>query len=701
MESGSQRRICLIGAGNVSRTHAEALRQIPGAELVAVCDVDADRANLLASEMAVEHVFSSVSELVASDTCDFAHVLVPPGYHLEVAEELVDGNIGTFLEKPMGSSSAICRSVVMHADARGLALGVNHNAVFYPAHVKLRRQVEAREFGALQHLMVLVNFPRSTLAPPGHWMLQGPENVVFESGVHPLSQIYDLSGPLLSADTTVSGRRKLPSGSYYFDTWQMSMLCERATAQLFLSYGGSYRTWLEIAICEDGILTAEVETSSATASGKTRWGPYIDLPAHAVSVARQELLHGIESLGREARAAIQPSPRRDPYFASMRDSIASFYNGSSTGMPKVDGAFGAEVVSMCEAVTKRVAGRAPARPAPASTHAMARPDAVVLGGSGFIGRALVDQMVGAGMTIRVMARNPLSSGEGLRKRQVETCTGDIADPDAVRGAIKGARFVVHLAHGGRFEWEALNRTMIRPARYVAEACLQHGVERMLYTGTIASLYLGNPNAVLTGATPLDPQLKQRGPYEWGKAQCEALLLSRFNDEPLPVCIVRPGIVLGKGGTPFHGGFGIWRGDIHCIGWNLGRNPLPLVLASDVATAIMLALESPRALGKTYNLVGDVRLSARECVCELRAALQRPLMFHPRYSIQHQSLQMSKWLVKHATGRNVRFPSYRGIKSMGCLSQLDCSDVKQDLGWTPLRDRDRFIDEGLRVYATRG
>ncbi len=698
IDSLPRRRVCLIGAGTVSSSHADALREIPRARLLGICDVDPERARRFQEMNALDHAFNSIPALIASEACDVAHVLVPPGDHLKVAGQLVDAGIGVLLEKPMGCSSEGCRALIDRARAQGVALGVNHNAVHFPAHVNLRRRLAAREFGPPQHFIVIVNFPASSLPPPAHWMLQSPENLILESGVHPLSQIHDLAGAVVSAQTTASGRHELASGMHYFDTWQVSMLCERATAQLFLSYGGSYRRWLEIAVCEDGIMSAEVETDCLTATGTTPWGSYVDLPHRALSLAAQEFVQGVESFRRETLGAIRPMPRRDPYFLSMRNSIAAFYDSPKNGSAAGNAPAAAEVVQMCEVLTEHIPGRAQASLHSAGSRGTGRVDAVVLGGTGFIGTAVVKQMVGRDMTVRVMARNPDAADRVFSDSRVQACAGDIADPAAVQRAIDGAAAVVHLAHGGNFEWDAVQATMIQPAHQLARVCLDRGVDRLVYAGTIASLYLGNAGAVISGATPTDPRLDERGPYAWGKARAEDVLRQSFHEHALPACIVRPGIVLGSGGTPFHGGFGIWRGAVHCIGWNLGRNPLPLVLAADVAAAIMLGLEKPAAVGKTYNLVGDVRMSARECVEELRRALERPLVFHPRLPSQHRSVQLSKWLVKQATGRAAAFPKLRDVRSMGCTAQFDCTDVKRDLGWQPLCDRSEFVREALHVHA---
>ena len=61
--------------------------------------------------------------------------------------------------------------------------------------------------------------------------------------------------------------------------------------------------------------------------------------------------------------------------------------------------------------------------------------------------------------------------------------------------------------------------------------------------------------------------------------------------------------------------------------------------------------------------------------------------------------MAKWVVKRATGRKVPMPSQRDFLSRGMVAEFDCSDAKQDLGWTPVADPERFSERAIRVHAT--
>ena len=143
--------------------------------------------------------------------------------------------------------------------------------------------------------------------------------------------------------------------------------------------------------------------------------------------------------------------------------------------------------------------------------------------------------------------------------------------------------------------------MVGGAEIVAATCQTAGVRRLVHVGSIASLYCGPQSAAITGATLPDERETERGDYAHAKVLADRMLLDMHRREALPVVILRPGLVVGEGTSPFHSGLGFYNTEQHCIGWNDGRNPLPFVLVADVAKAILLACTAPGIEGKTYNL----------------------------------------------------------------------------------------------------
>ena len=122
-------------------------------------------------------------------------------------------------------------------------------------------------------------------------------------------------------------------------------------------------------------------------------------------------------------------------------------------------------------------------------------------------------------------------------------------------------------------------------RQVGTLCLQAGIKRLIYTGTIDSLYLGRNAGLITDQTPVDSAMQSRNYYARAKAAGEALLMQMHQAQGLPLVVLRPAIVIGRDGSPCHWGVGKWNGLGVVELWGRGKNPLPLVLVEDVARAL--------------------------------------------------------------------------------------------------------------------
>src|SRR6516165_2615456 len=93
-----------LGAGFIAEWHAQALRTVRNAKLVAVCDRDAGRAQAFAARFSRVRVYTSLSTMLAEAQLDAVHVLLPPDLHAEAACEIIDAGFHVLLEKPMATS---------------------------------------------------------------------------------------------------------------------------------------------------------------------------------------------------------------------------------------------------------------------------------------------------------------------------------------------------------------------------------------------------------------------------------------------------------------------------------------------------------------------------------------------------------------------------------------------------------------------
>ncbi len=679
--------------------HAEVLAGLDRRALAAVVDPNIETARALAGKWNIPHVYASLDEALSEDRFDRAHVLVPPDHHHATALALLRAGKAVLVEKPLAVSSSDCDDL-LHAAAAPALLGVNQNAVHHPAFARLKGQLDHGRLGRLHFVDILYNMPLRQMSTRqfGHWMFQRPLNILLEQAIHPLSQLVNLCGAITAMRAIGTPPEEISPGLQFVAGFTGSFACEGIPASMRFAVGQSFPVWQLRAVCDDGVAFADMTANRFWTLRRTRWLDAIDGAVSGSRTALEIARDSMAGFNDYALSTARLKKRSDAFFRSMAGSIRAFHAAVDKAQtPPLDGRFGRQLVETCERLAVLIApesGAGAARAAPAY-KADGVPDVTVIGGTGFIGTQVVSELVDAGLKVAVLARNTRNLPAVFQSERVELHKGDLRNASAVTGAIAGAGAVVNLAHGGGGDsWEAIRNGMVGGAECVARACLAAGTPRLLHISSIACLYLGPQSAPITGATPPDPQAGRRADYARAKALCEGFLMELHAKDGLPVCILRPGLVVGAGTSPFHSGLGFYNNEQHCIGWNLGRNPLPFVLVEDVASAIIAALRAPHIVGRSYNLVGDVRLTAREYLAALAQALRRPLQFHPKFPAALYLEDLGKWSIKALTGRRAPLPSLRDIRSRGLMAKFDCSNTKRDLGWNPVSDRDVFIARAI-------
>ena len=697
--SGRKIRTLVAGAGYIADYHLAILRENHTIEVAGLCDPHADRLQALAGKWQVPKTAPTLRQLADAVEADAVHVLTPPHTHVTVITEALDAGLHVLAEKPLALSLSQTDALMALASERGLRLDANHNAAWHPQFLKLKADVEARRLGSVQHVVALQNVPLAQLAAGahGHWMFSDPRNVLYEQGPHPLSQICDLLGPVRSASTTCSGAQTLRTGATFFDTWQVSLICERGTAQLYMAFDGAFPYWQLHVIGQDATTRIDLLANTAVLDQATPSVPPVDALRRGVARGSAEAFGAARQMARYVGSTLKLTERRDPYYVSMKGCIDAFHRRLAEGAPGPLTPLDRHVAEALDIIAAGVPASGATDRAPAIVTSTARADVLVIGATGFIGPHLVEALAAHGQSVRVMARTPRSLPDSVRRHAAGVAEGDVRDASAVAAAVRGCRRVVHLVASAPEGWAEYERLYIDGTRFVADACIASEVEQLQFASSIAALYLGKAGDVVTNETPPDGQPDDRCDYAKAKILCERLLLDLHRERRLPVVIVRPGIVVGAGGPPQHLGVGHWASPTRCITWGTADHPLPFVLASDVASAMAAVASRDDLQGRVFNLAGDVRLRASEYVASLARLSKRDVRVRPRSLMGWWTLEHVGWAVK-AVGRkaNNSALSWRELTYRTGAATLDCADTKRDLAWSPEADRDRFIDLGIRA-----
>lgn len=695
--------VALIGTGNIANEHAAALKTLPGVRRAGVFDVNRAAAERFAANHGFATVFDSIEQLAASDVRT-VHVATPPDLHLSSALAVVDAGKAVLIEKPVAVSSAQCAQLAEHARRSGALVAVNQNMSFNPAFVRLKKTIEAGVLGRPRFVDYVYESPLRQLAARqfSHWMFAEPINILLEQAVHPLSQIVSLAGRVQELNALVDDPIEIVPGVGLTTACQVSMRCERLPVALRFHVGATFTVCRMTVVCDDGVAVADIFANQFFTHRRTKYLDAMDGWLSSKATARELAGAGRAGLRDYALSMIGAKPRADAFFIGMRDSVSAFHGAvAAGGTVATDLSFGAHLVDVCERIAKQMKplpARA-AQPVVAAGPAPAGALVTVLGGTGFIGGYTVAKLLDNGFQVRVMARGTRNLQPVFSAPGVTVVRGDVKRAADVEQAVAGAAYVINLAHGGGgADYAAIHAALVDSAMLVAKSCANASVKRLVHVGSIAGLYLGDPNETITGATPPDPLPETRNDYARAKASADNALLALHRQTGLSIVLLRPGVVMGAGTSPFHGGLGFFNNDQYCIGWNRGDNPLPWVLVEDCADAIVRSLRAEAANGKAYNLVGDVRPSASEFIRDLSAVTGRPLRFCPSSPTGLWLVEMGKWLIKRIAGRQVTRPYRRDLLSRGLAAKFDCSDAKRDLGWTPQGDPQKFHQQAVAVHA---
>jgi predicted dehydrogenase/nucleoside-diphosphate-sugar epimerase len=694
-------RVAFVGTGNIAGIHGEVFSRLREPKLVGVVDPREDRAAAFAKHYGSPGAYADLERLITEQNIGTAHVLTPPDTHAGLILNLVARGVDVLVEKPMATSRSECDAILRALAQPGAgALYVSHNFIFHPAFRRLSETVRAQTHGDAVAMTCTYAMPLRQLEAGqlSHWMFRRPVNLLLEQAVHPLSQIVEIAGPIEAVRVLAGRPRVISSECMIPSTVSVLLRCQKFDVQLYLEFGANFPRWHFGVQCTDGFIEADILANRVLAQSHTQWLAPIDNLLEGRHLARDLRTQDGTNLSRFVKSLLKLDGPSDPFYLSMLSSVGAFYARDAATWPAANRAEGASgLVRVCEDIAaasfepRQVPTRAP--------RASVQPETIVIGGSGFIGRQIVKALVAEGRPVGVLARNSAGLPDLFRDPLVTLIAGSMTRSDDLAKSLRGAKYVINSAAAEIGEtWPATETAVRTVMTQLADACLAAGIERLVHLGSTAALYLGAPGVRITGASPVDPQPDGRALYSRAKAFGDLVLLAAHTERKLPLCVLRPAIVVGQGGTPYHTGVGLFANGRHCIGWNAGNNALPFVLASDIAAAAIAACRRPGIEGKSYNLAGDVRMSASDYVRELAAALHRPFTYHPQSTSWLWLTEVGKWSIKRAAGRAAWLPSLRDLSSRAFLSDLDCTDAKRDLGWSPVADRARFIAEGIAVHA---
>ena len=321
---------------------------------------------------------------------------------------------------------------------------------------------------------------------------------------------------------------------------------------------------------------------------------------------------------------------------------------------------------------------------------------LVTGASGFVGSAIANAARAAGHRVRVLVRG--SSPRTNLALEDEVIVGDICDRASLRAALQGARYLAHAAADYRL-WapvpDEIIRTNVEGTRCVMEEALQAGVERIVYTSSVATIE-PRDGAAADERRPL-PESKAIGAYKKSKVLAERLVEDMVRQRGLPAVIVNPSTPIGpRDVKPTPTG----RIIVECAS---GRMPgfvdtgLNLVHADDVAAGHLSALHRGR-VGERYILGGENLTLQRllATIAEL-AGRKAPKIKLPRAPLMPLAFAAER--VAHLTGKEPLL-TLDGLRMSRYHMFFTSAKAERELGYRSRPYREGVVD-ALAWFRTAG
>jgi predicted dehydrogenase len=248
----------VIGCGDVSVVHLEAIQALPDAELVAVCDTDPATAAAVAERYQVP-AFSDHRELLERVRPDVVHISTPHHQHADVAVDCLAAGVDVILEKPLAHSLEDAQRIIGAAEQHpGSRIGVCFQNRYNAAVQAVRRLLDSGDLGAVTGSAATVLWHRT----PAYYQAkpwrgrraQSGGGVLINQAIHTLDLVQWLVGDV----TSVAGR----AGTYSLD----GVIDVEDTAQLVLGHAGGARSvfFATVANTVDAPVTLDVTTENAT-----------------------------------------------------------------------------------------------------------------------------------------------------------------------------------------------------------------------------------------------------------------------------------------------------------------------------------------------------------------------------------------------------------------------------------------------------
>jgi nucleoside-diphosphate-sugar epimerase len=325
--------------------------------------------------------------------------------------------------------------------------------------------------------------------------------------------------------------------------------------------------------------------------------------------------------------------------------------------------------------------------------------ALIFGGTGFIGRHLVKSLATQGVYCRVVIHKQ-APGELSDLPLVEYITADISQPESLTGLAQDVDTVYNLCGTGHVTalseqaYQKFYQVNVTGVKNLAESCANYPIERFIHFSSTAAVGPICSQAIDESVTP-----HPITPYQRSKYQGELILAQIHAATGLPAVILRPCMVYGPGGKGEFLKLCRLMGKGLFPRAGLGDNLTPIVYVDDVVSGAILAGKHGRP-GEIYFVASErsPEMALLQQLVTKAMGVWRPYWYTPLWLL----FAGAALLEAHARWRK-RVPLVTPINIRSTINSrvFRIDKAQRELGYTPKMPLEEGIARTVRWYQDQG
>jgi predicted dehydrogenase len=190
-------KVGVAGLGFIGPAHIEALRRIPGIEVVAISETSDELAKSKAEQLGIPKYFGSFSGLLNKDV-DCVHICTPNFLHFEMAKAALLAGKHVVCEKPLATTIEEGEELLALANEKGLIHAVHFNIRYYPLVRQMKVMREKGELGEIYSIIGSYLQDWLFYSTDYNWRLEpelsGKSKAVADIGSHLMDLLEYISG---------------------------------------------------------------------------------------------------------------------------------------------------------------------------------------------------------------------------------------------------------------------------------------------------------------------------------------------------------------------------------------------------------------------------------------------------------------------------------------------------------------------------